>query len=187
MIQIKLSLILSIYVVHHLRNSWFACCMIKKLKCLKPELNQRQPPDNFQQSSILSTVIESPSPPPPIREHFCPLFIQIAQMGLILRRWNLILPRTPPPTPFLYSAVTHPIQGYVRTKNTPKGPSPPKNTPFPDLNLKVGKMNYLLGNLYPNWAKCLKSGQNFSRSGQKNLFIYALNYWPIPNIDALGF
>ena len=129
----------------------------------------------------------NPSPPSPNSRALLPHFIQIAQMGLILRRWNLILPRTPPPTPFLYSAVTHPIQGYVRTKNTPKGPSPPKNTPFPDLNLKVGKMNYLLGNLYPNWAKCLKSGQNFSRSGQKNLFIYALNYWPIPNIDALGF
>ena len=33
--------------------------------------------------------------------------------------------------------------------------------------LKVGKMNYCLGKLDPNWAKCLKSEQNFSRSGQK--------------------
>ena len=45
--------------------------------------------------------------------------------------------------------------------------SPPKNTPFPVLNLKMGKMNYCLGNSDPNWAKYLKSGQNFSRSGQK--------------------
>ena len=37
--------------------------------------------------------------------------------------------------------------------------SPPQNTPFPGLNLKAGKMNYSLGNLDPNWAKCLKSVQ----------------------------
>ena len=50
-------------------------------------------------------------------------------------------------------------------------PAPPQNTPFPGLILKVGKMNYCLGKMDPIWAKCLKSGQNFSRSGQKNLFI----------------
>ena len=50
-------------------------------------------------------------------------------------------------------------------------PSPPQNTPFPGLNLKVGKMNYSLGNLDPNCAKCLISRQNFSRSGQKKLII----------------
>ena len=44
--------------------------------------------------------------------------------------------------------------------------SPLKNTPFPGLNLKVGKMNYSLGNLDPNWAKCFISGQNIARSGQ---------------------
>ena len=47
--------------------------------------------------------------------------------------------------------------------------SPPKNTPFPGQNLKVGKMNYSLGNLDPNRAKCLKSGQIVSRSGQKQI------------------
>ena len=31
--------------------------------------------------------------PPPILEDFCPLFVQIAQKGLILPRWGLILPR----------------------------------------------------------------------------------------------
>ena len=50
-------------------------------------------------------------------------------------------------------------------------PNSPQNTPFPGLNLIVGKMNYRLGNLNPTWAKCLKSGQNFSRSRQKNIFI----------------
>ena len=34
-----------------------------------------------------------------------------------------------------------------------------------DLNFKVGKMIYCLGNPDPDWAKCSKSGQNFSRSG----------------------
>ena len=34
----------------------------------------------------------------------------------------------------------------------------------PRLNLKV---DYRLGNLDPMWAICSKSGQNFSRSGQK--------------------
>ena len=43
----------------------------------------------------------------------------------------------------------------------------------PGLNLKVGKMTYRrLGNLDPNWAIFPKSGQNFSRSGQKNIFIW---------------
>ena len=98
---------------------------------------------------------------PPILENFCPLFILIAQMGLISPRWGLILPRIPPPTPVLYLAVTHPFWRYVPTQNTI---NPPKNTPFPVLNLKVGKMNYNLGNLDPNWAKHLKSEQNFSRN-----------------------
>ena len=46
----------------------------------------------------------------PTLEHFCPLLVQIAQMGLILTRWGLILPRIPPSTratPVLYSAVTN--------------------------------------------------------------------------------
>ena len=42
----------------------------------------------------------------PILENFCPLFILIAQMRLILPRWGLILPRIPPPTPIPSSSVT---------------------------------------------------------------------------------
>ena len=96
-------------------------------------------------------------------------------MGLILPRWDLILPRIPPSTPLLYSAVTHLFRGYVHTQSTPK---PTQNTPFPGLNLKVGKMNYSLGNSNPNWAKCLKSGQNISRSGPKK-FIHKLETHPV--------
>ena len=55
---------------------------------------------------------------PPIHERCCPLFKQIAQMGLILPRWGLILPRIPPPTFVLYSAVTRPFKGYVHTLKT---------------------------------------------------------------------
>ena len=99
---------------------------------------------------------------------FCPLFVPIAQMGLILPRWGLTLPRTPPSTFILYSAVTNPFWGYEQTQ---KPPTTPQNTPFPGLNLKMGKMNYLLGKVDPNWAKCLKNGKNFSRSGQKKIFI----------------
>ena len=50
-------------------------------------------------------------------------------------------------------------------------PSPPQNTPFPGLILKVGETIYCLGKMDPIWAKCLKSGQNFSRSGNFFLFI----------------
>ena len=58
-----------------------------------------------------------------------------------------------------------PLSGICTNK---KHPQPhPQNTPFSVLILKVGKMNYCLGKTDPNWAKCLKSGQNFSRSGQK--------------------
>ena len=49
--------------------------------------------------------------PPPIIEHFCPFFVQIAQMGPNLSRWGLILPRIPRPTPVLYSGITYPFRG----------------------------------------------------------------------------
>ena len=60
--------------------------------------------------------------------------------------------------------------GDMYIHKTPQNPS--QNTPFPGLNLKFGKMNYRLGNLDPNWANCLKSGQNFSiKVGKKK--------WPL--------
>ena len=50
-------------------------------------------------------------------------------------------------------------------------PSPPKDTPFPCLNLKVSKMNHSLGNLDPNvW----KVGKTFLEVGKKSLFILQL-------------
>ena len=105
---------------------------------------------------------------PPILEHFCLLFVQIAQMGLILPRWGLILPRIPHPTPYcLLSCCTlHYIWRYVCKQNTPK---PTPKHPFPGLNLKVGKMNYSLGNLDPNWAIYLKSGKIFLEAEKKTI------------------
>ena len=43
-------------------------------------------------------------------------------------------------------------------------PSPPQSTPFPGMNFSLGKMD-------PNWAKCLKSGQTFLEVGKFVLFI----------------
>ena len=93
----------------------------------------------------------------PILEHFCPLFLQIAQMDLILPRWGLILPRIPPPTPVLYSAVTHPFQGYVHTQNTPS-PTPKQPFSWPELErgqneLQFGKIGSQLGKMFEKWAK----------------------------------
>ena len=102
--------------------------------------------------SLVSTCLHSLA-----SQVFCSTFAHfsyiLATWGLTLPRQGLILPRIPPPTPILYSAVTHPFRGYARTQ-TP--PTPPQNTPFPGLNLKMGKMNFSLGNLDPIWAICSK-------------------------------
>ena len=45
----------------------------------------------------------------------------------------------------------------------------------PGLNLKVGKMRPHLSTWDPIWAKCSKSGQNFSRGGQKK-FIHWFSF-----------
>ena len=65
------------------------------------------------------------------------------------------------------SIVTHPFLGDMYIHTTP--PSPSKNTHFPALNLKVGKMNYSLGNLDPDWAKV---GKPFLEVGKRNLLVF---------------
>ena len=55
------------------------------------------------------------------------------------------------------------------------------------LNLKVDKINYHLGSLHAEWAVFLESGQYFSRSGEKNKFIYFLHtslFYPIFNTHS---
>ena len=69
------------------------------------------------------------------------------------------------PNPVLYSAVTHPFRGYVFTQNTPNATQKHAFS-WPDFESEPN-----VGNLDLYWAKCLKSGQNLSRSGEKNLFI----------------
>ena len=99
---------------------------------------------------------------------FYPTFRINCPEGSHLPRWGLILPRKPAPTPVLYSAVTNPfraqIRGYVRTQDTP---NPTPRHPFSWPDFESGQMNCCLGKMDPNWAKCLKSGQKFSTSGQK--------------------
>ena len=106
-------------------------------------------------------MIEFPPPNSRALLIHLPRWISFCPDGSHLPRWGLILPRIPPPTPVLWSAVTKPLWWYVHTQITPK---PTWTHPFPGflgLNLKGCKMNYSLGNLDPNWAKWLKSGQNF--------------------------
>ena len=83
----------------------------------------------------------------PILEHFCPPFIQIAQMVSFCPEYL--------PQPLFFTQPSHTPFGDMRVHKT--HPIPPQITPYPGLNLKVGKMNYRLGKLDPNWAKCFKN------------------------------
>ena len=102
--------------------------------------------------------------PPPILGQFCPLFVQIAQMGLILSRWGCpdgvsfcpeyhhqpLFLTQPSQTPFFDSSDT-----YVH--KTP--PTSPPNALFLGLNLKVanqlpsGQFGPQLGKMFEKWAK----------------------------------
>ena len=82
-------------------------------------------------------------------------------MDLILPRRGLILPRIPPPTRVLYSAVTHSFWGYVRTQDTPN-PTPKHPFAWPELE---SEQNLPSGQPGPHLGKMFENGQNFSRSG----------------------
>ena len=81
----------------------------------------------------------------------------------------LLLPRIPPPAPVLYFAIT-PLSKFGDMYVHKTLQIPPQNTPFPGLNLKVGKMNYNLGKFDPNWEICSKHKQTFLEVGKKKLF-----------------
>ena len=100
----------------------------------------------------------------PILEHFCPLFTQIAQMVSFCPDGVSFCPEYHHKPLFFTQPSQAPFWDMCVHK-TP--PTPPQNTPFPGLNLKVGKMNYSLGKMDPNWAKCLKSGKTFQGVGKK--------------------
>ena len=64
--------------------------------------------------------------------------------------------------PFLYSAATNRFVAAMYVHKTPQ--SSPQNTPFPGLNLKVGKLTTV-------WAIWTPTGQNVWKVGQKKIFI----------------
>ena len=68
------------------------------------------------------------------------------------------------PQPHFFTQSCHTPFGDMYVHKTP--PSPPQNTPFPGLNLKVGIMNYSLGNSDPNRAKW-KVGKTFLKWAKK--------------------
>ena len=45
-------------------------------------------------------------------------------------------------------------------------------------------MDYSLGKMDPNWVKCLKNGQNFSRSGQKKNSFQQVSESRVSNVVA---
>ena len=65
----------------------------------------------------------------------CPDESHFAAMGSHFAK----LPRIPPPTLFSTQQSHTPFANMYIQKTTP---TPPQNTPFPVLNLKLGKMNY---------------------------------------------
>ena len=90
----------------------------------------------------------------------CPDGSYCAQMGS-----HFAQNTTTNPCSFLSSH--KPLSEICMNKKHPQPhPAPPKNTSFLGLILKVGKMNNCLRKVDPIWAKCLKSGQNCSRSAQ---------------------
>ena len=126
---------------------------------------------NTSQVEILQSMIEFFCP---ILEPLCPLFVQIAQIGLICPDGDSLCLGYPH-QPLFFTQPSRTPFGEMYVHKTPQ--TPPENTPFPGLNLKVGQINHCLGKMDLNrfnWAKCLKSGQNFSRGGQ-NVFIHNLN------------
>ena len=61
---------------------------------------------------------------------------------------------------------------------SPQDPTP--KHPFSWPELENGQNELLSGQNVPNWAKCLKSGQNISRSGQKkNIHLMGLTNFAV--------
>ena len=87
-------------------------------------------------------------------KHFCPLFLHN------LPRWVFFCPDWVSFCPEYY---LQPLFFTQPSHTLFEAPSPPQNTPFPGLNLKVGKMNFQrlqsgqlgpqLGKMFEKWAK----------------------------------
>ena len=83
---------------------------------------------------------------------------------------GLILPRIPPPTPVLYSAVTHPLLGYVCTQNTAK---PTPKLPFSWPELERGQNELPSEKFRPQLGKM---GKTFLEVGKKKLFVSSTGF-----------
>ena len=98
----------------------------------------------------------------PILEHFCPFFIQIAQMGLISPRWGLILPRIPPPTSVLTLQSQTPF-----TQNNPNRAKPTPKHPFSWPEHENGQNELPSRQPGSNWANVWKVDKTFLEVGKK--------------------
>ena len=107
-----------------------------------------------------------------ISKAFLPTFFaQFAQMGLFLPRLGLILPRILPPTPLLYSAVTHPFWG----------PKPTPKHPFSWPELESGQNELPTSTVWAIWTPTgqngWKMGQTLLEVSKKKLFMKVLMVW----------
>ena len=110
----------------------------------------------------------------PSLEHFCPRLYKLPRWVSICPNGVLFLPEYHPQL-LSFTQPSHTPFGDMYVHRTPQ--NPPQNTPFPGLNLKVGKLKYCQGKLDPNWAilnifekwatsrKVLSIFQKHSRSG----------------------
>ena len=90
----------------------------------------------------------------------CPDGSHFSQMGLILLR-------IPPPTPVLYSAITHPFQGNVRTHNTLKAQAHPKTPFLLACTWKWAKCTAVWAIWIPTGQTVWKRGKTFLEVGKK--------------------
>ena len=96
----------------------------------------------------------------PILEDFCPFFVQIAQVGLTLPRWGLILPRIPS-QPLSFTQQSHPFEDMYVHKTPPTWTRMGQNV-------------------------CFRSGQNSSISGQKKKIHRGRRLRHVPLLRSLG-
>ena len=105
--------------------------------------------NNDRVASLLSMIEFSP----PILEHFCPLLVHVAQMGLILPKWGLTLPRIPPQHLF-FTQLSQTSFGDMYVHKTPQAhPKTPIFLESGQNQLLSGQNGSQLGKMFEKWAK----------------------------------
>ena len=98
---------------------------------------------------------------PPNSRHFCPLFVQIAQMGLIFAQMGSHFAQIHSeyhPKPLFFTQHSHiPFRDTLLKQNTPK-PTPKHPFSWPELEigqneLLSGQFRPKLGKMFEKWAK----------------------------------